>query len=81
VGNVAKFCREIDAKLIHFSTDYVFDGMKAEGYSEGDAVAPINVYGESKLAGEKLITESMEKYYIVRTSWLFGKNGKNFVTQ
>ena len=79
VGNVVKACKEIDAALIHFSTDYVFDGMKAEGYSEGDAVAPINVYGESKLAGEKLIEENMEKYYIVRTSWLFGKNGKNFV--
>ena len=62
-----------------FSTDYVFDGMNSAGYAEGDAVAPINVYGESKLAGEKLIEENMEKYYIVRTSWLFGLNGKNFV--
>ncbi len=79
VGEIAKSCKEIDAALIHFSTDYVFDGMKAAGYSEDDNVSPINVYGESKLAGEKLIMENMEKYYIIRTSWLFGKNGKNFV--
>lgn len=79
VGNLAKLCRKFDAVLIHFSTDYVFDGKAAEGYKEDDATGPINVYGESKLAGEKLIAENMEKYYLIRTSWLFGKNGKNFV--
>lgn len=78
-GEIAKVCKEIGAVLIHFSTDYVFDGTKKEGYSENDGTSAINVYGASKLAGEKLIAENMEKYLIVRTSWLFGKNGKNFV--
>ncbi len=79
VGEMAKLCKEIGAALIHFSTDYVFDGKNSEGYKEDDATGAINVYGESKLAGEKLIMENMKKYFIVRTSWLFGKNGKNFV--
>lgn len=79
VGEMAKLCKEIDAVLIHFSTDYVFDGTKKEGYAESDETRAINVYGESKLAGEKLIAANMEKYLIVRTAWLFGKNGKNFV--
>lgn len=79
VGELAKLCKKIDAVLIHFSTDYVFDGRKADGYKEDDLTGPINVYGESKLAGEKLLKENLQKFYLIRTSWLFGKNGKNFV--
>lgn len=79
VGNMARLCKKIEATLIHFSTDYVFDGKKANGYREDDETKPINIYGESKASGEKAIMESAGKYYIVRTSWLFGPNGKNFV--
>ncbi len=79
VGEMARLCKESGAILIHFSTDYVFSGEKSEGYKEDDEPKAINVYGESKLEGEKLIMANMEKYFIVRTSWLFGKNGKNFV--
>lgn len=79
VKEIALLCKEIEAVLIHVSTDYVFDGEKADGYREDDDTNPINIYGESKAAGEKAIMESAGKYYIVRTSWLFGPNGKNFV--
>ncbi|TFH46373.1 MAG: dTDP-4-dehydrorhamnose reductase [ANME-2 cluster archaeon] len=71
-------CHEVGAKLIHFSTDYVFDGTKEE-YYESDTPNPINVYGRSKLLGEQNIRQHMEDYRIIRTSWLFGKHGKNFV--
>lgn len=76
---IAKACRDENAILVHISTDYVFDGLKAEGYKEGDKINPVNQYGASKAFGEKMVRENMEKYYIVRISWLFGKNGKNFV--
>ncbi|MBI2634608.1 dTDP-4-dehydrorhamnose reductase [Candidatus Peregrinibacteria bacterium] len=78
-GKMAELCAGVGAKFIHFSTDYVFDGKKPGGYNENDRPAPINVYGESKLLGEKLIMEKMRDYFIIRTSWLFGKGGKNFV--
>lgn len=78
-GDIARNCAAVGAKLVHFSTDYVFDGEKAEGYNENDSPSPINAYGESKLRGEKLIRENMKDYFIVRPSWLFGKGGKNFV--
>ncbi|MBI4234742.1 dTDP-4-dehydrorhamnose reductase [Candidatus Peregrinibacteria bacterium] len=79
-GFVAAKCKAYGAKLIHFSTDYVFDGSKAgDGYMEGDVHCPINVYGESKLEGEKAIAAEMSDFYIIRTSWLFGPGGKNFV--
>jgi dTDP-4-dehydrorhamnose reductase len=71
-------CQEVGAKLIHFSTDYVFNGTREE-YVESDTPDPINVYGRSKLLGEQNIRQHMEDYRIVRTSWLFGKHGKNFV--
>ena len=74
-GEMARLCKEFGAILIHFSTDYVFSGEKSEGYKEDDEPKAINVYGESKLEGEKLIMANMEKYYIVRTSWLFGGQG------
>lgn len=79
VKEIATMCHKKNACLIHFSTDYVFDGSKDEGYKEDDIPSPINIYGESKLKGEKFITENMSNYYIIRTSWLFGENGKNFV--
>jgi len=81
--NVAKVAKEIGAKVIFISTDYVFDGTK-EYFVESDIPNPLNVYGVSKLAGENLIKIANEDYYIIRTSWLFGihKSGKgnNFVT-
>ncbi|MDD4955585.1 MAG: dTDP-4-dehydrorhamnose reductase, partial [Candidatus Omnitrophica bacterium] len=68
-----------DCLFIYISTDYVFDGNKKTAYTEKDAVNPLNVYGKSKLAGEKIVS-GLNKYIIVRTSWLFGPNGKNFVS-
>lgn len=79
VGELAKVCKQENAILVHFSTDYVFDGAEASGYEEDDEPSPINVYGESKLAGEKAVAQNMSDYYLVRTSWLFGENGTNFV--
>lgn len=76
---IAELCREIDAKLIYISTDYVFPGT-GEAFYEPDAPkAPQNAYGKSKLAGEEYVREIMEKYFIVRISWVFGINGKNFI--
>lgn len=77
-GYIAEACAKVGAKLVHFSTDYVFDGSKKE-YVESDIPDPINVYGQSKLLGEKKIVENMDDYRIVRISWLFGIHGKNFV--
>ena len=81
VGNLAEAARERGAVLVHYSTDYVFDGNKEEGYSEDDrpATEPLNVYGASKLLGEKILQENMKNFYLIRTSWLYGQNGKNFV--
>lgn len=78
-GYLAQVCNQIGAYLMYFSTDYVFDGSKKEGYKEDDEVSPANVYGESKLLGEKLIQENTDKFFIIRTSWLFGMHGQNFV--
>lgn len=77
-GYIAQGCSLAGAKLVHFSTDYVFDGSKKE-YVESDLTCPINVYGESKLLGEKSIFKNMDDYRIIRTSWLFGHHGRNFV--
>lgn len=78
-GHIAAACSKEKAVLVHFSTDYVFDGKDANGYLENAKSNPINVYGESKLEGERLIAANTKEYYIVRTSWLYGENGKNFV--
>lgn len=75
---IALACHNSGACLIHFSTDYIFDGTK-KSYRETDVPHPINAYGESKLLGEKNIQENMDDYRIIRTSWLFGRHGKNFV--
>ncbi len=77
-GYIAKACAEVGALLVHFSTDYIFDGTRKE-YREDDFPNPINVYGESKLLGEVAVVKNLENYRIVRTSWLFGSHGKNFV--
>ena len=79
--NLAKICQDINAHLIHFSTDYVFDGKKKKKYFEDDIVNPISVYGKSKLQGENNIINSCDKYSIIRISWLYGELKKNFVTQ
>lgn len=79
-GKLASACKNSGAILIHFSTDYVFDGECKGGYAENDKPNPINVYGASKLEGENLIRKNCDKYYIIRTSWLFGEKGKNFVS-
>lgn len=79
VGHLAKTAQVIGAKLLHYSTDYVFNGENKSGYSEEDDTDPINAYGQSKLLGEQAIQSICEEYYIIRTSWLYGKGGKNFV--
>ena len=76
---LAAACAEKDIPLIHISTDYVFDGRKPTAYVESDATAPINVYGESKLAGEVAVREAFDRHVILRTSWLFGAYGRNFL--
>jgi dTDP-4-dehydrorhamnose reductase len=75
---ISRACNEVKAILVHYSTDYIFNGSKKE-YVEKDIPDPINVYGESKLLGEKNIIKNMENYHIIRTSGLFGEHGKNFV--
>ncbi len=67
------------ALLVHYSTDYIFDGKKGEPYSENDQPCPINVYGETKLAGEEAIRGKHENHLILRTSWIYGLRGKNFL--
>jgi len=77
--NVAAACRKYRIPLLYISTDYVFDGEKPEPYLEGDPPRPLNVYGHSKLEGERHVIALVEEFWIVRTSWLFGPLGKNFV--
>jgi len=79
VQNLCILCQEYDIPLVHFSTDYVFDGMKAEPYTIYDETNPINAYGRSKLLGEKYMLWLLSKFYLIRTSWLFGLHGKNFI--
>ena len=78
VRNLALACREIDSSLVHISTDYVFDGSATEPIREDGEIGPISVYGKSKLEGEEAIQEILDKYFIVRTAWLYGINGRNF---
>lgn len=78
VENLAKISKSIGARLIHYSTDYVFDGEKRTPYLETDETNPINVYGASKLAGEQTIINANFKYLIFRTTWIIGKDGNNF---
>ena len=78
VRNLALACRDIDCPLVHISTDYVFDGSATEPIREDGEIGPISVYGKSKLEGEKAIQEILDKYFIIRTAWLYGINGRNF---
>jgi len=76
---LAEICRDKNAKLIHISTDYVFDGNKRQPYVEDDAVNPISAYGESKRAGEKLVLQTSDRHIVVRVSWVFGPDRPSFV--
>jgi len=79
VANLASSCLNADIPLLHISTDYVFNGKKTNPYLETDAPNPLGVYGHSKLAGEQAIIENLDRFIILRTSWVFGLHGQNFV--
>ena len=77
---IAQACKKLDCKMIYLSTDYVFDGQGETPWDpDCKDYKPLNVYGETKLAGELAVSETLEKYFIVRIAWVFGKNGKNFI--
>ena len=78
--NIAVAAQKIDAKMVYISTDYVFNGKGTEPWKPDDKnYAPLNVYGQSKLDGELAVSSNLEKFFIVRTAWVFGLNGKNFI--
>ena len=78
--NIALTCRDLGCKMVYISTDYVFDGQGTELWDpDCKDYKPLNVYGETKLEGELAVSENLEKYFIVRIAWVFGKNGKNFI--
>lgn len=76
---IAIICNELNIKFVHISTDYVFDGNTNLPYKENDLINPLSIYGKSKLAGEQNIINLCSKFFIIRTQWLYGENGKNFV--
>ncbi|NPA94123.1 MAG: NAD(P)-dependent oxidoreductase, partial [Thermodesulfobacteria bacterium] len=78
--NLARWCSKLDIKLVHISTDYVFDGTASTPYDEDSPTCPINVYGASKLEGEEAVARFSTDFLIIRTSWLFGRSGPNFIT-
>ena len=78
VRNLAEGCSKIDCPLVHISTDYVFNGKNTKPWVENDEIGPISVYGKSKLKGEEAILETLDKFFIIRTAWLYGINGGNF---
>ena len=77
--NIAQVCKELDAKMMYFSTDYVFPGKGENFYEPNDATGPASQYGLTKLEGEQAVQELLKKYFIIRISWVFGINGNNFV--
>lgn len=78
--NIVKACKEVGCKMMYISTDYVFDGQGEKPWQpDCKDYKPLNVYGESKLAGELSVSSTLEKYFIVRIAWVFGKNGNNFI--
>ena len=77
--HIAEAASAVGAVLVYISTDYVFDGKKKDPYGEGDHPVPLNVYGRSKLAGEEAVRKAISRHYIVRTSWVFGGAGPNFI--
>lgn len=78
-ANLALACKKVDATLIHISTDFVFEGNEVKLLSENDETKPINVYGQTKLAGELAISSLLDKFYTIRTSWLYSEYANNFV--
>ncbi len=78
-GILAEEARRLDAVLVHYSTDYVFDGTKATAYTEADTPNPLNIYGKTKLAGERAIQAADAAHYILRTSWVYAAEGTNFL--
>jgi dTDP-4-dehydrorhamnose reductase len=76
---IAEVCRELDAVMVYISTDYVFDGEGDAPYETGAPRGPKSVYGATKAGGEDAVTENLQKFFLVRVSWVFGVNGKNFV--
>ena len=77
--NLAETCKNFGTTLLHISTDFVFDGNKSVPYTEGDAINPQGVYGQTKLDGEKVIREVLDNYFIIRTSWVYSQFGNNFM--
>jgi dTDP-4-dehydrorhamnose reductase len=77
--NIAGICRKLGAKMVYISTDYVFPGKGENYYEVNDETGPLGIYGQTKLGGELAVKELLEKYFIVRTSWVFGVNGSNFI--
>lgn len=78
--NIAEVCRELGCKMVYLSTDYVFDGTGTEPWKpDCRNYSPLNVYGKTKLEGELAVSELLDRYFIVRIAWVFGKNGKNFI--
>ena len=78
--NIAAVCKELNCKMMYISTDYVFDGQGTEPWTpDCKDYHPLNVYGQTKLEGQLAVSGLLEKFFIVRTAWVFGKNGKNFV--
>lgn len=77
--NLVNSCQKIDAELVYISTDYVFDGLNLTPYQEYDCCNPLNIYGKTKLIGEEIVKTHLSRFYIVRTAWLFGDHGHNFV--
>ncbi|MCI9270883.1 MAG: dTDP-4-dehydrorhamnose reductase [Dorea sp.] len=77
---IARMCKELDCKIVYLSTDYVFDGMGNEPWKpDCKDYAPLNVYGKTKLEGELAVSRLLDKYFIVRIAWVFGRNGSNFI--
>jgi len=76
---IAEACTGAGVPLVHISTDYVFDGRKLDAYVEGDPIAPIGAYGRSKAAGERAVRQATEHHLIMRTSWIYGEFGHNFL--
>ena len=79
IEKLIEICNLYQIKLIHYSTDYVFDGTKGDLYTEEDKTAPLNVYGQSKLAGEQIVVEKANDSIVFRTSWVFGDGTQNFI--